>query len=115
MLPGALGPGAVPPSLPNPERVKDRLFFGLTLVVKRVLRSAHGQPQRHRAEIEVAPHRIYEITLIAGRQLVDPSPEDDEARWPRLHLGDVSELDPLASRRGRRVRLDRPFEPAVEL
>src|SRR5689334_21714524 len=90
------------------QRVKFALAAPLVPgAVERVGAPAKVEPQRHRAEIEVAPHRVQEVAAIAFRKLLQPIAEDDEARRPALHLGDVAELDPLAPGGGRRVGLDR--------
>ena len=70
--------------------------------MKGVLRRTHRQAQRYRAEVEIAPHRIEQVALVAGRQLIDARAEHDEAGRAGLDLGDVAELDPLAAgcRRG---------------
>src|SRR5690348_16495577 len=71
--------------------------------VKRVRAAAELEPQRHRSEVEVTPHRVQQVAAIAFRKLVEPVAEHDEARRPALHLGDVAELDALALGRGRGV------------
>src|SRR4029078_13532829 len=76
---------------------------------------AELEPQRHRAELEVAAQRVQQVAAVAFRELVGTVAEHDEARRSRLYLGDVAKLDPLASGCGRRVGLDRTLEPAVEL
>src|SRR5687767_8599149 len=109
-----------------PQRVKTCLAEGSAALefpwgrilpgrVERVARAAKGQPQRHRAELEVAAQGIDQIAAIAFGQLVGAVAEHDEARRPRLDLGDVAQLDPFALRRRRRIGLDCALEPAVEL
>src|SRR5690348_15127449 len=83
--------------------------------VERVGPPAEVETKRHRAQVEVAPHRVQEVAAIAFRKFLEPVAEHNEARRPALHLRDVAELDPLAPRRRRRVGLDRSREPAVEL
>src|SRR3546814_3461438 len=78
-------------------------------------RSGGREPHGHRTEAHLLAEAFDEITQIAVRQLIDPRAEQDEARRPRVHLGDIAELDPLAARHRRRIALDRVLEPAVEL
>src|ERR1044072_4673887 len=67
--------------------------------VERVLRAAQGETDRHRAEAELAPHPVHPIAAIAVRKRLEAASEDDDARRPRPHLGDVPELDPPPRRR----------------
>src|ERR1700710_557423 len=84
-------------------------------VSERVARRPSLQAHRHRAEAQFPADAVDQIAQIGVRELVDAGAEQDEARRPRVDLGDVSELDPFAARRRRRVLLDRVLEPAVEL
>src|SRR6185503_7369653 len=89
-------------TLPSPKRVK----FALASALARRSRigvpgAAEAQPQRHRAEREVAAHGVEQISAIAFGQFVGAVTEHDEGRRPRLHLGDIAQLDPLALGRGR--------------
>src|SRR5687767_1381713 len=63
-----------------PATAARMIFIALALIG--VLLRAQGQAQRHRPDIEVAPHRIEQIAAIAFGQHVDPSAEDHERRRP---------------------------------
>src|SRR5215208_8513830 len=74
-------------ALDRPQRVK----FSLSLrAIEGIGAPTEAEPQRHRAELEVAAHGIEEIAAIAVRQFVHPVAEDYEGRRARLHLGDVA-------------------------
>src|SRR5207302_8863722 len=83
--------------------------------VERVGAAAELEPDRHRAEREIAPHRVEQVAPVALRKLVSTVPEHDKSRRPGLHLRDVAELNPLPLGRRGRIGLDRHLEPAVEL
>src|SRR5436190_5159510 len=100
--------------LTSPKRVKFALAPALAPLVERIAAPPEFEPQRHRAELEVAPHRVEQIAAIAFGQRLGAVAEHDEGRRPRFHLSDVAQLDPLALGRGRRVGLDGLLEPAVE-
>src|SRR3546814_5159305 len=57
---------------------------------------------------------VDQIALIAVGKLIDPRAEQHEAGGARLGLRQIAQLDPLAAGRGRRIGIDRAFEPAVE-
>src|SRR6185437_12812916 len=104
----------------GPTAVRDRakrVKFSLAAarLVERIGAAAEVEPQRDRAQIQVAAHRIEQIAAVTLRKLFEAIAEHDEARWTGVHLGDVAELDALTLGRGRRVGLDRSLEPAVEL
>src|SRR5690242_8666270 len=106
----------IPAVVPRCRSSWKRVNLALAAVaVERVGAPSEIEPERDRADAEIAPHRVEEITPVALRKLFEPVAEHDEARRPRLHLGDVAQLDPLALGCRRRVGLDRLLEPAVEL
>src|SRR3546814_10763068 len=67
-----------------------------------------------RSETEIAADAVDQIALIAVGKLIDPRAEQHEAGGARLGLRQIAQLDPLAAGRGRRIGIDRAFEPAVE-
>src|SRR5437879_10938801 len=73
-----------------------RKRVNVSLASERVASAAEGQPQRHRAELQVAAHRVEQVPAVAFWQLVGAAAEHDESRRPRFHLGDVAQLDALA-------------------
>src|SRR5690348_5749884 len=120
LTPSSLFAAVLRPRLHGAWHRSERVKFALAPLlaaagVERIRPAAEVEAQRNRAKIEVAPQRVHEIAPVAFGKLVGAVAEDDEARRPRLHLSDVAQLDPLPLGRGRRVRLDRILEPAVEL
>ncbi len=57
---------------------------------------------------------VDEIALVGLRQGDELVAEQDEGRRPGLGLGHVADLDASAADGGRRVGIDRAFEPTVE-
>src|SRR3546814_10894433 len=81
---------------------------------ERVFGRAQRQPDRHCTETEIAADAVDQIALIAVGKLIVPRAEQHEAGGARLGLRQIAQLDPLAAGRGRRLGIDRAFEPAVE-
>src|SRR6185369_3704660 len=105
--------GMVPTvGLVTAQRVKFSLSFA---AVERVAAAAEVEPERNCAKLEVAAKGVEEVAAVALGKLIGAVAEHDEAGRAGFDLGDVAKLDPLAPGRGRRVGLDRMFEPAVEL
>src|SRR3954453_6844316 len=116
LTPSSLSAGLPRPwSHSRPNRAKGVNFSLAAALVEGVGAAAKIKSQWDRPHAEIAPHRIEQVAAIAFRQFLEPVREPYDARRPRLHLRDVAELDPLAPGRRRRVRVDRAFEPAVEL
>src|SRR3546814_13458457 len=64
-----------------------------------------------RSETEIAADAVDQIALIAVGKLIDPRAEQHEAGGARIGLRQITQLDPLAAGRGRRIGIVRAFEP----
>src|SRR6185437_8947785 len=67
--------------------------LSLAAAVERILWRTKGEPQRHRPELEIAPHRVEKIAVVAFRQFRKTVAENHKAGRPRFHLSDVAEFD----------------------
>src|SRR3954447_21653557 len=66
----------------------ERVKLALASIVEWIFRRAEGQPQRHRLDLQVPPHRVQQVAAVAVGQLVDARAEHHERGRPGLHLRD---------------------------
>ena len=85
------------------------------LVGVRVVLAAHPQADRRARHVKIQPQAVDQIAAIAVGHLVGMAAHHHKPRRAGFGLGHIAQLDPLALRRGRRVRLQHAGQPAVQL